>query len=59
MNKYINIKKASLFIGVDITTLRRWDTNKKLVPVRTPGGHRRYTEKQLIEFMEKDDKQSI
>jgi excisionase family DNA binding protein len=56
MEKYIDIRKAAELLGVDVTTLRRWDAQKKLVAVRTAGGHRRYTEKQLMEFMQGDDK---
>jgi len=52
MEKYINIRQAAELLGVDVTTLRRWEVKKKLVPVRTAGGHRRYTEKQLMELLQ-------
>jgi putative resolvase len=38
----IDISQAAQLLGSDITTLRRWDKEGKIVPQRTPGGHRRY-----------------
>jgi predicted site-specific integrase-resolvase len=38
----IDVSQAAQLLGSDITTLRRWDKTGKLVPQRTPGGHRRY-----------------
>jgi len=40
--KLISIGKATELLGIDQTTLRRWEKNKKLLPVKTVGGHRRY-----------------
>lgn len=34
-------------INVWPETLRRWEREGKLVPLRTPGGHRRYKESQI------------
>jgi len=42
-----SISQASPFLGVSIPTLRRWDKQKKLIPVRTKGNRRRYTLEQL------------
>ena len=40
---YLSIGKASLLLGVSISTLRRWETDGYLLPAyRTSGGHRRY-----------------
>ena len=30
-----------------LKTLRRWEKEGKLIPLRTPGGHRRYKESQI------------
>ena len=38
----IGIEEARKLLGVCQGTLRDWDKQKYLVPVRTPGGHRRY-----------------
>ena len=42
MDRYIAISKASELLGVSITTLRRWESEGKLIPERTAGGQRRY-----------------
>jgi excisionase family DNA binding protein len=43
MNKFITIKEAAAFMGVSTQTLRRWERQGKLMPVkRTHGGQRRY-----------------
>lgn len=41
-NKFISIGGAAKLLGVSVETLRRWESIGKLVPVRTPAGHRRY-----------------
>lgn len=42
MDRYVAIGKASEVLGVSITTLRRWETEGKLIPERTAGRQRRY-----------------
>lgn len=54
METFIGIRKAAELLAVDITTLRRWEKAGKLIPLRTPGGHRRYTETQLVHFLGKE-----
>lgn len=44
------IKEAAEFLGVDPSTLRRWDNEGKLVAERTVGNHRRYDKKELIKY---------
>jgi len=47
-----NIKEAAKILGVHPQTLRGWDKKGKLKPAfRTVGGERRYTTKQLEEFI--------
>ena len=41
-NRQISIGEAAEKLGVNKDTLRNWDENGKLTPVRTAGGHRRY-----------------
>ncbi|HFE64561.1 MAG TPA: IS607 family transposase [Caldithrix sp.] len=43
----LRISDAASFLGVSKGTLRRWDRQKILTPVRTPGNHRRYSLHQL------------
>ena len=40
--KLLSIGKTAEVLGVHIDTLREWDKEGKLVPVKTPGNHRRY-----------------
>ncbi len=41
---FLSIGKAALYLGVSVTSLRRWDESGDLSPdYRTPGGHRRYS----------------
>ncbi len=42
MNRLVAIGEAAEALGVSITTLRRWETEGKLIPERTAAGHRRY-----------------
>ena len=47
MKKLYNIREASEILWVHISTLRRWEEEGRLVPVRTAWGHRRYTPSML------------
>ena len=41
--KYLSIGEVGLLLGVSVSTLRRWESEEKLIPAyRTPGNHRRY-----------------
>jgi predicted site-specific integrase-resolvase len=42
MKKLVSIGDASKILGVSIPTLRRWDKEGRLVPIKTDAGHRRY-----------------
>ena len=43
----LSIGEAAKLLGVHKTTLRRWEDAGKINPVRTPGGQRRYTLRDL------------
>jgi len=47
MDKLINISQAAKILGVSVSTLRRWERDKKLIPIRTKGLQRRYALSQL------------
>jgi excisionase family DNA binding protein len=47
-----NIEQASKFLNVSKTSLRRWEKEGKIKSHRTPGGHRRYEEKDLLKLIE-------
>jgi putative resolvase len=42
MKKLIGIGQAAKTLGVSTQTLRRWESEKRLIPERTRGGQRRY-----------------
>lgn len=45
--RWLTIREASELMGVDQTTLRRWSDSGDIPVYRTPGGHRRYDERDL------------
>lgn len=51
----LDIEKASKFISVSKSTLRRWEREGKIKSYRTIGKHRRYDEKDLLKIIGKDD----
>lgn len=62
--KLLSIGKTADILGVHIDTLREWDRDEKLVPVKTPGGHRRYRLEDIEAFCgevaeKKDDEKAV
>lgn len=51
MAELLNIAQAAKYLNVSIDTLRLWDKNGKLKPLKTPGGHRRYDKSTLNDFI--------
>lgn len=49
--RLMSVSKAAEYLGVSIATLRRMDKEGALVPLRTPGGHRRYTRQILDNYI--------
>ena len=47
----MNLKEAMDYLHVSKSTLHRWDLTGVLVPIKTPGGHRRYTKQMLDDFI--------
>ena len=61
MEKLLTSHQLAKLLNVWPETLRRWEREGKLIPLRTPGGHRRYKESQVLaligeEIAEKDVK---
>src|SRR3989344_7618382 len=54
--KILNINEAARILRVSEKTLRRWGENEILVPIRTQGGHRRYTLDQIQYFKKNKSK---
>lgn len=48
--KFYNIKEFSELINVSKQTLRNWDKDGRLIPIKLKSGHRRYTEDHLKVF---------
>lgn len=46
--RWLSINDACAMLGVDQSTLRRWSDAGKVPVFRTPGGHRRYAEADLL-----------
>lgn len=51
----LTIKEASEFLGVAISTLRRWENENRIKSERTEGGHRRYDKSMIISLKNKRD----
>ena len=45
-------REAATYLGISLSTLNRIEKHGRLVPFRTPGGHRRYAQDMLDEYLE-------
>lgn len=50
-DKLLNIEQAAKYLNVSKETLRNWDNDKKFIPLKTSGGHRRYKQSELDSFI--------
>lgn len=48
----ITAKEAVEYLGISLSTLHKIEKRGMLVPFRTPGGHRRYDQAMLDEYLE-------
>ena len=51
-NRLLTARDAVEYLGVSLSTLNRIEKQGLLVPFRTPGGHRRYAQNMLDEYLE-------
>ncbi len=51
-NRLLTARDAVEYLGVSLSTLNRIEKQGLLVPFRTPGGHRRYAQRMLDEYLE-------
>ncbi|GMR09988.1 MAG: hypothetical protein BMS9Abin28_0809 [Anaerolineae bacterium] len=51
-NRLLTARDAVEFLGISLSTLNRIEKQGLLVPFRTPGGHRRYAQAMLDEYLE-------
>jgi excisionase family DNA binding protein len=54
MEKLLTSHQVAKLLNVWPHTLRRWEREGKLKPLRTPGGHRRYKESQIMAIIGED-----
>ena len=54
MDKLLTINETAKILNVSKWTLRSWDDDGKLKPIRTEGNHRRYRESDVHSFMGKE-----
>lgn len=54
MEKVLTIKETAEMLKVSLPTLRRWDSEGVLTPVRTSGRHRRYKMSDIKKFLGED-----
>lgn len=50
--RLLNARDATEYLGISLSTLNRIEKRGLLVPFRTPGGHRRYAQDMLDEYLE-------
>jgi excisionase family DNA binding protein len=50
----LNIEEAGKLLKVSKRSLRNWEKQGKIKSYRTPGGHRRYDEKELLKIIGKN-----
>ena len=48
---WLELSEAADYLGVHYTTLRRWADSGKVPCIRTPGGHRRFRQFDLEQFL--------
>ncbi len=46
--RWVSLARAKQILGVNESTVRRWADSNKIRSFRTPGGHRRFAEEDLI-----------
>jgi putative resolvase len=60
MSKFVPISEVARLLGVHPSTLRRWETEGRLVPARTEGGQRRYDLADLdVQSHRADDRKTV
>ena len=50
--RLLTAKEAASYLRISLFTLRKIEQQGLIVPYRTPGGHRRYSQEMLNEYLE-------
>ena len=48
----LTAKEAAAYLRISLYTLRKIEQQGMIVPYRTPGGHRRYDQQMIHEYLE-------
>lgn len=51
--RLLTAKQAAAYLGIALYTLKKIEYAGYLKPYRTPGGHRRYSQQMLDEYLDK------
>ncbi len=51
-DQWLSLSQASRLLGVHASTLRRWADTGKVACQRTPGGHRRFSRRRMMQMLE-------
>ena len=49
--RLLTMKEVTEILNVSHDSLRRWDKSGKLIPLRTPGGQRRYKQSEIEKLL--------
>ena len=55
-NNYLNTKQVADLFKVDNSTIRRWTLSEKLKCTSSNGGHRKFSYKHILDFIENHNK---
>ena len=58
-SRLFTAKEAVAYLGVSLSTLNRIEKEGRLIPFRTPGGHRRYDQGMLDDYLESTRQQPV
>lgn len=51
--RLLTAKEAAGYLRISLFTLRKIEQQGLIIPYRTPGGHRRYSQEMLNDYLEK------
>ena len=57
MTKWLSLTEAAKFLGIHSSTLRRWSDQGRISSIRTKGGHRRFEQAALEQYLAQPPRQ--
>lgn len=58
-DRFLSVEQVAVQLGVSNQTVRNWESQGKLIPTRTEGKHRRYSQKQVTDLKRKQEEFEI